>query len=372
MPNVVGAHGFPYVATELADHMAVDWLEPTLWCIQTHGVTPRRARPVVPRLLYRIASRLGWDTAMRAQVRRRVLRALRPGDVAYVWPGYDLGFIRRAQEAGAVVVAERLNCMGAAVRQALEPAFRRLGRDLPPGWCTPEAIAEEREQMMACDFVFAPSASVRASAEAAGLRPDRILQVSYGWSPTRLAGGIAVERPVREPTFVFLGSGGVRKGLPLLLEYWAAADIRGKLVLVGKVDPDIEASHARLLARPDVVRPGFVTDMAAQLREADVFVFPSHEEGSPLVSYEAAASGLPSIVSPMGSGNAIRDGLEGIVLAPFDANGWIEAMRRMATDVELRRTMGRNAAARAMEFTWARAGARRTAALAAALQRARS
>ncbi len=370
MPNYVGPFGIPYIATELATHMAADWLAPTLWCMQSDGVAAKHLRPVVPRLLFKIAARLGRFAAMSDHVRWRTLRAIRPGDVAYLWPVYDLGFIRRAKEAGAIVVAERVNCMGATVRRVLEPAYRHVGRGLPEGGCTPEAIAEEREQMLLCDFVFAPSAAVRASAEASGLQPDRILQASYGWSPTRLAGSIALERPDREPTFVFLGSGGVRKGLPLLLEYWAEAGIRGKLMLLGKVEPDVEASHARFLARPDVVRHGFVSNLPERLRNADVFVFPSHEEGSPLVSYEAAASGLPSIVSPMGAGNVIRDGIEGIVLDPFDAKGWIAAMRRMAADVALRRQAGRNAAARAMEFTWQKAGARRTALLAEALRRA--
>lgn len=369
MPNVVGTWGVAFISLELAAHMKADWLEPTLWCVQTAGVKADYLRPVVPRIVFKIASRFGRFAALQGHLRRRFLRALRPGDIAYLWPPYYLEVIRRAKQAGAMVVAERVNCMGSTVLRALEPAFRHLGRNLPEGWCTPDGIAEELEMMRECDFVFAPNAAVKVSAEASGLQTDRILQASYGWSPTRLAGGLAAQRPVRDPTFVFMGNGSVRKGLPLLLEYWAAAGIRGKLLLVGGVEPDMEASYASHLARPDVIRIGFVSNVAEHLRNADVFVFPSHEEGGPLVTYEAAACGLPSIVSPMGAGNVIRDGLEGIVLDPFDAKGWIAAMRRMAVDVELRHQVGRNAAARAMEFTWEKVGAVRTSLLADALRR---
>ena len=43
---------------------------------------------------------------------------------------------------------------------------------------------------------------------------------------------------------------------------------------------------------------------------ADVFVFPSLFEGSAVVTYEALACGLPSIVTP-NAGSVVRDGVDG-------------------------------------------------------------
>ena len=46
---------------------------------------------------------------------------------------------------------------------------------------------------------------------------------------------------------------------------------------------------------------------------ADVFVFPSLFEGSAVVTYEALACGLPSVVTPS-AGSVVRDGAEGFLV----------------------------------------------------------
>src|SRR5206468_4351850 len=91
---------------------------------------------------------------------------------------------------------------------------------------------------------------------------------------------------------------------------------------------------------------------------ADVFIFPTHEEGGPQVIYEAAACGLASIVSPMGAGRIVRDQQECLIIDPLEVAYVAAAIRNLAEDRELRRQFGRNAARRANQFTWADAGNR--------------
>ena len=54
-------------------------------------------------------------------------------------------------------------------------------------------------------------------------------------------------------------------------------------------------------------------DVPARMARADVFVFPSLFEGSAVVTYEAIACGLPSIVTPE-AGSVVRDGVEGFLV----------------------------------------------------------
>ena len=49
------------------------------------------------------------------------------------------------------------------------------------------------------------------------------------------------------------------------------------------------------------------------MASADVFVFPSLFEGSAVVTYEALAAGLPSVVTPS-AGSVVRDGVEGFIV----------------------------------------------------------
>jgi glycosyltransferase involved in cell wall biosynthesis len=215
-----------------------------------------------------------------------------------------------------------------------------------------EWLDEERDQMLQCDFVTAPNDFVAKSLINAGVQRDRILETSYGWSPTRLAKAMNLVRPQRPPVFAYVGSGIIRKGLNLLLEAWERANINGKLLIAGRIDADIRTICARQLSRPDVQELGFVRDVANVYAAADIFVFPSHEEGGPQVTYEAAGCGLASIVSPMGAGRMVRDGREGYVIDPFDIDKWADAIRLLAKDRELRQRLADNASLRANEFTW--------------------
>ena len=91
---------------------------------------------------------------------------------------------------------------------------------------------------------------------------------------------------------------------------------------------------------------------------ADVFVFPTHEEGGPQVIYEAAACGLASIVSPMGAGRIVRHGSECLMIDPLDVGNIAAALTKLAEDEPLRRSLGVRAAERSLDFTWAAVGTR--------------
>jgi glycosyltransferase involved in cell wall biosynthesis len=89
------------------------------------------------------------------------------------------------------------------------------------------------------------------------------------------------------------------------------------------------------------------------MASADVFVFPSLFEGSAVVTYEALACGLPSVVTPS-SGSVARDGKDGIVVPPADVEALAKAMERLGTDPELRASCASSARSRAEAFDWAR------------------
>jgi glycosyltransferase involved in cell wall biosynthesis len=106
------------------------------------------------------------------------------------------------------------------------------------------------------------------------------------------------------PTAVFVGRLAVEKSIGTLLDAWplVRAEFPGaRLVLVGD-GPEragLEAHAARLgLTTADVVRfAGALADPSAALREADLFVLPSREEGMSIALLEAMALGLPVVVS---------------------------------------------------------------------------
>jgi glycosyltransferase involved in cell wall biosynthesis len=86
---------------------------------------------------------------------------------------------------------------------------------------------------------------------------------------------------------------------------------------------------------------------------ADVFVFPSLFEGSAVVTYEALACGLPSVVTPS-AGSVVREGVEGFLVEPGDIEALASRMARLGSDPVLRATLSAAARSRAEAFDWPR------------------
>lgn len=358
--NSLGRGSVAYTANELLENMPRSLVDAKLWCLSRDPEFHRDFHhPALPHILFRTFCKAHVPAHVQGRLATEVaLRSVKPGDIVYMWPPYDLRMIRGARDRGAIIVAERINCMSELVRDVLTPAYARIGLSLPDGWCTPKMIAEEREQMMKCDFLTAPNAFVAESIVKAGISADRILETSYGFNPKRLAKAIGISRPARPPVFAFVGLGIIRKGFDVVLEAWEQANVGGNLLIAGYVDEYLRRRYKDTLARPDVHELGYVEDIASIYAQADVFVFPTQEEGGPQVTYEAAACGLPSIVSPMGATRVVRDGVEGIIVDPLDVASVAGALRALADDPDLRCRLGQNAATRAREFSWDKVGNR--------------
>lgn len=328
-----------------------------------HEAIPRWLRGIV----YRI------DPSGRAATdfnTRRYRRALSDASAAYVWAASPMRVYEDATRASVPVIMERINCHQAAAIRILDDAYRRAGLE-PAHGITAEAARAESRKLSLAYRVFAPSPHVERYLLEQGVPAEKVLRSTYGWSPERIAPGPFAPRRAMPPAFAFVGTLCVRKGAHLLLDYWSAAAPRARLSFYGKLQADVKAVASRYLGRADVELHGHVDDVARAYRASGVLVLPTVEEGSPLVVYEAMAHGLAILTTPMGAGDVVRDGLEGIVLDPYDRDAWVEALRRLATDDDLRGRLGAAAAARAQEFTWRKVGARRRALLIASLRAAR-
>ena len=357
--NALGHGSVAYALTELFDNLPEDAVDRSLWFLGGRPMSPRPYfKPALSQFAYRALCKLRVPAHIQGRIAGAfVLKDVRPGDIVYMWPPYDLRFIKRVQKKGGIVVAERTNVMDPMGYDVLSRAYARRGMPLPVGWFPPEGMALNQREMRQCDFVVARNSFVTQSLLDVGITRDRILEGAYGFSPNRLAAAIGTKRPDRPPVFAFVGLCIVRKGFDVLLEAWKRAGVDGKLLIAGHMEDDMREAYADMLARPDVQFLGHVKDIASVYADADVFVFPTHEEGGPQVIYEAAGCGLPSIVSPMGAGRIVRDGVEALFVDPLKVDQLAEAIAKLAKDATLRREMGEAASKRAREFTWAKAGA---------------
>ncbi len=163
-----------------------------------------------------------------------------------------------------------------------------------------------------------------------------------GMSNTRTTG---LDRlgPANGPLIVSISRHDPRKGLDILLGALAGlarADIPFRACLVGP-GPLLAANRAyaeRLGLERRVAIPGRVDEVMPYLREADVFVLPSLEEGSGSVSLlEALQAGVPVVASRLdGIPEDLREGVDALLVDPGDLSALQGALARLLRDAPAR------------------------------------
>ncbi len=238
---------------------------------------------------------------------------------------------------------------------------------------------------------------------------DRCISVSASWAD-RLAQEFGVEAPVvpngvdterfggpgpdrrgagarmgwgGRPVVLAVGGVQPRKGSRTLLEAFARARARlptGALLVLAGGDgiyatADYEAAwrdDAERLGlrvhdgnRPSidaqVARIGIVADddMPLLYRAADVLAFPSTREGFGLVILEAAAAGLPVVVSDLAVFSEFMEDERDCLMAPVgDPGALADALVRAMNDVPLRERLIRSGREVAARYPWAETAAR--------------
>lgn len=112
-------------------------------------------------------------------------------------------------------------------------------------------------------------------------------------------------------------------------------------------------AQVRKLGLQDRVKvPGTTQDIAAEWARTSVCVLASRQEGYPLVLQEAMSAGVPSISydCPAGPREIITHEVDGLLAIPDSKSSLAAAMLRLATDDNLRHTMGAAALERSREW----------------------
>jgi glycosyltransferase involved in cell wall biosynthesis len=191
-------------------------------------------------------------------------------------------------------------------------------------------IAEEDDEHRLSDIIVVPSAFVSETLTSQGVPRAKIRVVPFG-TDLSVFKPSEPRRPVGRVIFLFVGSLSARKGVPTLLEAWrAAAMVDTELWLAGSGSLP-RSEIAGLPAGVRLFGPQSRDQVAALMRAADVFVFPSFFEGLAQVQIEALASGLPVIgTRESGAGELVRDEHNGFVVPAGDAAALADRMKQLA------------------------------------------
>jgi starch synthase len=202
------------------------------------------------------------------------------------------------------------------------------------------------------DRVLVPSEHIAQSLLRQGTSPQKLCVIPYAADCRRFR-PLAGKRHGPGCTFLFAGGICQRKGIKYILEAWRRVRRPGwRLQLLGPM-PEKPGPLEPYLELVEPLGRVSHTAMPACMAAAEVFVFPSLFEGSAVVTYEALACGLPSVVTPS-AGSVVRDGIEGFVVPPRDVDRLAERMEQLGNEPELRARMADAARSRAESFDWPR------------------
>jgi glycosyltransferase involved in cell wall biosynthesis/GT2 family glycosyltransferase len=154
------------------------------------------------------------------------------------------------------------------------------------------------------------------------------------------------------PVATFVGGDWGRKGLDFAVDALTHAP-GWHLLVAGTGDPEPILTRARAAGTVDrIVFLGCVSDTPRLYAAADAFVLPTTYEAFPLVALEAAASGLPLLITPVnGVTDLLEDGVCGwfISRSADDIGARLNALSR---DPARAGAMGAAASAAAKAFDW--------------------
>jgi glycosyltransferase involved in cell wall biosynthesis len=263
------------------------------------------------------------------------------------WNNMCLQSLRRAKVQGMRTVVERASAHPATHMRLLREEYARWNVPLRlPTWNYGRALREFAE----ADYITVPSAFARESMLAEGVPEGKLIEIPFGVDLQRFSP--AEETRAHPFRAVFAGTVSINKGVPDLLDAWRDLAWRdAELWVVGAIAPDFAAIRARWSNLVSVRFIPHSKELAQLFQECDAFVFPSIQEGSALVTYEAMAAGLPVITTP-NAGSIVRDGKDGFIVSIRDVDALCDRLERLRRDDALRTRLGRAARTRVEHFAW--------------------
>jgi len=364
-PHKLGAARICYIAWQQAHGIAQAGAEVLLY----PGALSREApegvtvRPTLARGRLRIPYKaLGSVRAFALHdfvVSRRLQKIAGQIDVVHAWPVGAVRTLKMAKRLGIPTVLERPNAHTRFAYEVVQKECERLGVALPPGHehaFKEDVLRIEEEEYQLADRLLCPSDFTAKTFLDRGFAPEKLARHIYGVDEK--AYYPAPQRDAKPGlTAIFVGVAAVRKGLHFALEAWLRSPARhdGKFLIAGQFLPAYQEKLAPMLSDPSVHMLGHRNDVAELMRDSDVMILPTIEEGFGLVCTEAMASGCVPLVS-----EACTDICKHMENALVHRIGDVEALTQQITMLHADRGLLNKLRAAGLrkvpEITWTAAG----------------
>jgi glycosyltransferase involved in cell wall biosynthesis len=235
-------------------------------------------------------------------VARRIDRMAGQVDIIHTWPSGARRTLEAAARAGIPTVLERCSAHTRYAYEVVQKESARLGITLRPGddgAFNEDVLRHEEEEFRLADRLLCPSDFVVQTFLDRGFSLDRLPRHMYGFDEKAYYPPPDYQPNKAGLRMLFVGYCAVGKGVHYALDAWlkSPAHHKGTFTIAGHFMPDYARKLAPLLSHPSVQVLGHRNDVPELMRNSDVLVMPSMQEGFGLVCTEAMASGCVPLVS---------------------------------------------------------------------------
>jgi glycosyltransferase involved in cell wall biosynthesis len=279
-------------------------------------------------------------------------------EIFHGWTHESLRSLRVANSKGTLSIVDRGYSHPRFSEKILDEEFDIYGLSREKlkttRWLQPfDHLRREQEEAIEefdiADYVFVNSPFCYETFINEGFSKEKLVMLPRGFDPSIYKPAKQTDNVFRA---VFVGQLLVRKGLKYLLEAWARLSLpNAELLLVGNIMDEVRPIVEPYLSRTDIRHIGFIPDPVQAYNASTVFVFPSVDEGSAKVTYEAMACGLPVIVTH-NAGSLAKDGEDGFVIPIRSIDAIMEKILFFYENREAASEMGLNARRNIESYTW--------------------
>lgn len=295
-------------------------------------------------------------------VARRLKKLVGKIDVIHTWALGARATLKEAARLGIPTVLERPNAHTRFAYEVVQKECERIGVPLPANHehsYNKMILAKEEEEYLLATALLCPSDFVVKTFRDQGFPADRLVRHIYGFDEKRFFPDAKPRDQKRGLTMISVGVCAVRKGLHFALEAWlnSPASKEGSFLIAGDFLPAYREKLAPMLAHPSVKVLGHRNDIPELMRQSDLLVLPSIEEGFGLVVAEAMGSGCVPLISDACT-DICKHGVNGMIHPVADVKTLCNQITKLHEDRGLLARL-RNASLKEIpNITWTAAGVR--------------
>jgi glycosyltransferase involved in cell wall biosynthesis len=367
-PHKLGAGRICYLGWQIVNSLAAAGADVTVFTGVLQKPLPKNVRVITTlsfgklRISYKMLGTLRACMLHDYFVSRKIKDWAGKIDLIHTWPLGALRTLATANTFGIPTVIERCNAHTEFAYEVVQKECERVGialrSDHEHAYKENYLVREKREYRLA-DRILCPSDFVAQTFIDKGFAKEKLVRYGYGFDEKKCYPDSRPKPNQGGLTFLFAAGCAPRKGLHFALEAWlkSTASRNGTFLVVGDFVPGYAEKLSKMMSHPSVKYLGYRHDLPDVMRQSDVLVLPSVEEGSALVTWDARGCGCVLVVSD--ATGAPCNHLENAMVHPAgDVDTLAQHMTMLHEDRNLYNRLRENSLRTASQMTWGYSGVR--------------